>query len=185
MKQPKRLPVVLSKEEVSRLINVTDNLKHKTILLLIYSAGLRLEELLDLKISDIDSKRLKIHIVQGKGKKDRYAILSEKVITVLHRYFNEYHPTEFLIEGRAGGRYSEKSVQTIMKQALAKAEISKKATVHTLRHSFATHLLDDGTDIRFIQELLGHVRLETTQIYTYVSSRSVDKIKSPVDGLDI
>ncbi|MCB0374679.1 MAG: tyrosine-type recombinase/integrase [Sinomicrobium sp.] len=185
MKKPQTLPVVLSKEEINRLIKVTSNLKHKTILLLIYSAGLRLGELLNLKIADIDSKRLNIHIVQAKGKKDRYVVLSEKVLNLLREYFRKYKPVEYLIEGAKGGRYSDKSVQSIMKQSLKKASIRKKATVHSLRHSFATHLLDEGTDIRFIQELLGHVRLETTQIYTHVSSRSINKIKSPADNLDI
>ncbi len=185
MKKPQKLPVVLSKEEVKRLLTVTNNLKHKTILLLIYSAGLRLSELLNLKVADIDSRRMKIHVVQGKGKKDRYVVLSEKTLAVLRAYFKEYKPQDYLVEGAKGGRYSDKSVQSIMKQALQKAGIKKKATVHTLRHSFATHLLDDGTDIRFIQELLGHVRLETTQVYTHVSSRAIDKIKSPADSLDI
>lgn len=185
MKRSKTLPVVLSKEEITRLIKATQNLKHKTILLMIYSAGLRLGELLDLKIADIDSKALKIHIVQGKGNKDRYVPLSEKALDVLRQYFRTYKPAEYLIEGAQGGRYSEKSVQSVMKQALKRAAIRKKATVHTLRHSFATHLLDEGTDIRYIRELLGHVRLETMQIYTHVSSYSINKIKSPADSLDI
>jgi integrase/recombinase XerD len=185
MKKPQTLPAVLSKEEVSKLFKVTSNLKHKTILLLIYSAGLRLGELLNLKIGDIDSQRLKIHVRQAKGKKDRYVVLSEKLLGLLRAYYKEYNPKDFLIEGAKGGRYSDKSVQSVMKQALKKAGIRKKATVHTLRHSFATHLLDEGTDIRFIQELLGHVRLETTQIYTHVSTRSINKIKSPADSLDI
>lgn len=185
MKKPQTLPAVLSKTEVSKLIKGTLNIKHKTILLLIYSAGLRLGELLNLKIGDIDSSRYKIHVIQGKGKKDRYVVLSEKVLMILREYFKAYKPKDFLFEGVQGGRYSEKSVQSIMKQAIVKAGIKKNATVHTLRHSFATHLLDDGTDIRFIQELLGHKRLETTQIYTHVSSRSINKIKSPADSLDI
>jgi site-specific recombinase XerD len=185
MKRPKILPVVLSKEEISRLIRATPNLKHKTILLMTYSAGLRLAELLNLKIADIDSKSLKIHVVQGKGKKDRYLPLSEKTLDLLRQYVKQYKPAEYLIEGVRGGRYSDKSVQSVMKQALKRAGIRKKATVHTLRHSFATHLLDEGTDIRFIQELLGHVRLETTQIYTHVSSYSINKIKSPADSLEL
>ncbi|HES59292.1 MAG TPA: hypothetical protein ENO18_02580 [Caldithrix sp.] len=185
MKRPKTLPVVLSKQEITRLIKSTQNVKHKTILLLIYSAGLRLGELLNLKIADIDSKALKIHIVQGKGKKDRYVPLSEKALELLRQYFKAYKPVEFIIEGAKGGRYSDKSVQSVMQQALKRAGIRKKATVHTLRHSFATHLLDEGTDIRYIQELLGHVRLETTQIYTHVSSYSINQIKSPADALDI
>jgi len=170
---------------VQKLIKVTNNIKHKTILLLIYSAGLRLGELLNLKIGDIDPKRVKVHVRQAKGKKDRYVVLSEKLLPLLREYYKKYKPKDYLIEGAKGGRYSDKSVQSIMKQAVKKAGIRKKATVHTLRHSFATHLLDDGVDIRFIQELLGHVRLETTQIYTHVSTRSADKIKSPADKLEI
>lgn len=185
MKKPDTLPVVLSREEVKKLVTVTSNLKHKVILLLIYSAGLRLGELLNLRIGDIDSGRMKIHVRQAKGKKDRYVVLSEKLLPLLREYYGKYRPRDYLIEGVKGGRYSEKSVQSIMKQALKKAGIRKKATVHTLRHSFATHLLDDGLDIRFIQELLGHVRLETTRVYTHVSTRSANKIKSPLDGLDI
>lgn len=185
MKKPQSLPVVLSKEEISKLIRSTKNLKHKSILLLIYSGGLRLSELLNLKLTDIHSQRKKIHVVQGKGKKDRYVVLSDVALNNLREYFKVYNPQYYLIEGASGGQYSEKSVQSIMKQALQRAGIKKKATVHTLRHSFATHLLDDGTDIRFIQELLGHKRLETTQIYTHVSSRSINKIKSPADSLDI
>ena len=185
MKKPDTLPVVLSREEVKKLITVTSNLKHKVILLLIYSAGLRLGELLNLRIGDIDSGRMKIHVRQAKGKKDRYVVLSEKLLPLLREYYGKYRPRDYLIEGVKGGRYSEKSVQSIMKQALKKAGLRKKATVHTLRHSFATHLLDDGLDIRFIQELLGHARLETTRVYTHVSTRSANKIKSPLDGLDI
>ncbi len=121
----------------------------------------------------------------GKGKKDRYVVLSEKALTILREYYKEFQPKEFVIEGQKGGRYSQSSVQSIIKAALKKAGIRKKASAHTLRHSFATHLLDDGTDIRYIQELLGHKKLETTQIYTHVSSHSIEKIKSPFDSLDI
>ncbi len=185
LKKPITLPVVLSKDEIIKLIKVTGNLKHKTILLLIYSAGLRLGELLNLKIGDIDSKSMKIHIKQGKGKKDRYIMLSGNVLKLLREYYKIYKPKEFFVEGQNGGKYSPKSVQSVFKRSLQKAGIKKKATVHSLRHSFATHLLDDGTDIRYIQELLGHKRLETTQIYTHVSSYSINKIKSPADKLDL
>ena len=185
LRKPNRLPVVLSKKNVVKLIKVTSNLKHKTILLLIYSAGLRLVELLNLKLGDIDSETMKIHIRQSKGKKDRYIMLSENVLKLLREYYKSYKPKDYIIEVQKGGKYSPKSVQNIFKAALKRANIKKKATVHTLRHSFATHLLDNGTDIRYIQELLGHKRLETTQIYTHISSYSINKIKSPADNLDL
>lgn len=125
------------------------------MLLLIYSAGLRLGELLELKIGDIDSESMKIHVRQGKGEKDGYIMLSENVLNLLRKYYLTYKPKEYIFEGKDAGKYSPKSVQSVFKRALKKAGIKKKATVHTLRHSFATHLLDEGTDIRYIQELLG------------------------------
>ncbi len=185
LRKPSNLPIVLSAKEINIILKITKNLKHKTIFLLIYSGGLRLGELINLKISDIHSEAMKIHIKQGKGKKDRYIMLSENVLKVLREYYKVYKPKEFIIEGLKGGKYSPKSVQSVFKRSLQNSGIRKKATVHTLRHSFATHLLDDGTDIRYIQELLGHKRLETTQIYTHVSSYSINKIKSPADKLDI
>jgi len=184
-RKPTTLPSVLSTKDISKILEVTKNLKHKTILILIYSAGLRLGELLNLELGDINSESMKIHIRGAKGKKDRYVMLSENVLELLREYYKQYHPKKYIIEGQNGGKYSPKSVQSIFKRALQKAGIRKKATVHTLRHSFATHLLDDGTDIRYIQELLGHKRLETTQIYTHVSSYSINKIKSPADKLKI
>lgn len=185
LRKPSTLPTILSAKEISIILSATENIKHKTILLLIYSGGLRLGELINLKITDIDSEAMKIHVRQGKGKKDRYIMLSENVLYLLRKYYKLYKPKEFIIEGQKGGIYSPKSVQSVFKTSLKKAGIKKKATVHSLRHSFATHLLDDGTDIRYIQELLGHKRLETTQIYTHVSSYSINKIKSPADLLDI
>ncbi|MBU2507671.1 MAG: tyrosine-type recombinase/integrase [Bacteroidetes bacterium] len=184
-RKPSTLPTVLSAKEISKILQVTKNIKHKTILLLIYSAGLRLGKLLNLRIGDIDSESMKIHVKQGKGKKDRYVMLSENMLKMLREYYKVYKPKEFIIEGQKGGKYSPKSVQSIFNAALKKTGIKKKATVHTLRHSFATHLLDEGTDIRYIQELLGHKRLATTQIYTHVSSYSINKIKSPADHLII
>lgn len=185
LRKPHKLPLSLSKEEIQKILKVTKNIKHKTILLLLYSAGLRLGELINLKIEDIDSSAMKIHIHQAKGKKDRYVMLSQSALTMLRQYYISYHPKEYIFEGQKGGQYSPKSVQTLFKSSLKKAGIRKKATIHTLRHSFATHLLDDGTDIRYIQELLGHKRLETTQIYTHVSSYSINKIKSPADDLKL
>jgi integrase/recombinase XerD len=184
-RRPSKLPVVLSQKDIYKLMKVTVNLKHKTILLLIYSAGLRLGELLNLKLGDIDSSSMKIHIRESKGKKDRYIMLSKNALKLLREYYNSYKPKEYIIEGQYGGNYSPTSVQNIFRTALKKAGINKSATVHTLRHSFATHLLDEGTDIRYIQELLGHKRIETTQIYTHVSSYSINKIKSPADNLII
>jgi len=185
LRKPTQLPTVLSVKDISKILTVSTNLKHKTILILIYSGGLRLGELINLKIGDIDSESMRIHIRKAKGKKDRYIMLSENVLILLREYYKAYKPKNFIIEGRDGGKYSPQSVQSVFKKALQKSGIRKKATVHTLRHSFATHLLDDGTDIRYIQELLGHKRLETTQIYTHVSSYSINKIKSPADKLKI
>jgi site-specific recombinase XerD len=185
LRKPSVLPIVLSASDVSKILSTISNIKHKTILFIIYSGGLRLGELLELKIGDIDSESMRIHVREAKGKKDRYVMLSENVLYLLREYYKVYKPKDYIFEGQKGGKYSSKSVQNIFKKALQKSGIRKKATVHTLRHSFATHLLDDGTDIRYIQELLGHKRIETTQIYTHVSSHSINKIKSPADKLNI
>ncbi len=184
-KREKKLPVILSEEETAKILLSSRNLKHRTILTVIYSSGLRLSELLNLKIADIDFNRMLIHVVSGKGKKDRYTILSPKLSDMLEKYIYAYQPSEYLFEGQGGGRYSPKSVQNIMKRAVLNAGITKHATVHSLRHSFATHLLENGTDLRYIQELLGHASSRTTEIYTHVSKRSIGKIKSPLDNLDI
>ncbi|MFY0684624.1 MAG: tyrosine-type recombinase/integrase [Balneola sp.] len=185
MKKPSTIPEVLSVEEVQRLLNSFTNLKHKAIFTLCYSAGLRLGEILNIKISDIDSDRMQIRINQAKGKKDRYSLLSPKVLELLRKYVSEYKPKEYLFEGQNGGKYSSASVQQLMRKHRKKANIKKKATPHTLRHSFATHLLDNGTDIRFIQELLGHQHISTTQIYTHVSSKNLKDVKSPIEDIDI
>jgi integrase/recombinase XerD len=181
-KREKVLPNVLSKEEVLRIIEVTNNLKHKTLLALIYSAGLRISEALSIKPQDIDSKRMLIHIKNAKGKKDRYTLLSEKVLVLLREYFSIYKPKEYLFEGQFGGSYSSRSAQTVLKEAVKKARIDKPVSLHTLRHSFATHLLESGTDLRYIQDLLGHSSPKTTMIYTHVSSTSLKKIKNPFDN---
>jgi len=185
MKKPSRIPVVLSVQEVERFLNSFSNLKHKAIFTLIYSAGLRIGELLNLKMEDIDSDRMQIRIHQGKGQKDRYSILSKKVLELLREYVKEYQPKEYLFEGQGGGKYSSSSIQALMRRHKKKCGITKKATPHTLRHSFATHLLDNGTDTRFIQELLGHKHISTTQIYTHVSSRTLKDVKSPVEDLKL
>lgn len=182
-RKEKKLPAVLSIEEVKLIINNTVNLKHKTLLSLIYSAGLRIGEALELKVSDIDSKRMLIHIKQAKGKKDRYTLLSPKFLELLRNYYVVYKPKNYLFEGQKSEKYTNTSAQSVLKKAVIKSNISKKVTLHTLRHSFATHLLEKGTDIRYIQELLGHNSPKTTMIYTHVSETSIKKIKNPFDDL--
>ncbi|MDX2194978.1 MAG: tyrosine-type recombinase/integrase [Cytophagales bacterium] len=179
------LPVVLSVEEVMRIIKAIDNIKHKTIIMLCYSSGLRLSELVNLQVADIDSHRMQISVKTGKGKKDRYTILSEKLLPLLREYYKIYKPKVYLFEGKDGGRYSERSVQSIVKEAVIKAKVIKHVSVHTLRHSFATHLLESGTDLRYIQTLLGHSSSKTTEIYTHVTSKALSGIKSPLDNLEI
>lgn len=186
LERPKReskLPVVLSKEEVNDIFKQVDNLKHQCILNLIYSAGLRISEVVNLKIKDIDSKRMLIHIRDGKGKKDRFSLLSERILLILRDYYLEYKPKVYIFEGQKGGMYSVRSIEKVFKNALNKTKIKKDATVHTLRHSFATHLLESGTDIRYIQELLGHSSSRTTEIYTHVTTKGLSNIKSPFDSI--
>ena len=183
MKNEHKLPPVLSKNEVTRILDATSNLKHKTILSLVYSAGLRISEVVALKPGDVDTERMCIHIRQGKGKKDRVTILSKKAVNLLASYRGIYLPALWLFPGIVPKRHiSARSVESFFKKALEKAAVEKRATVHTLRHSFATHLLESGTDIRYIQELLGHKNIKTTAIYTHVSRYQLNKIKSPFDN---
>lgn len=177
------LPTVLSKEEVNLLFKQIENIKHKAVAMLIYSSGLRLGELVDLKIADIDSNRMQICVKQGKGRKDRYTLLSKRMLEILRTYFSQYHPKVWLFEGAAGGQYSRKSVQLIIQDAARKSGIKKKISVHTLRHSFATHLLEAGVDLRYIQSLLGHASSKTTEIYTHITTKGFDQIVSPLDDL--
>ena len=178
-----RLPVVLSKPEVRSILRQIRNPKHHAILSTIYASGLRLSELIHLKITDIDSKRMLIHIRQSKGKKDRMVPLSSQLLHELRAYYRKYQPTEYLFEGEKGGAYGRSSVQQIFRKAKCAAGIQKKATVHTLRHSFATHLLEAGTDLRMIQVLLGHSSSKTTEIYTHVSNQYIQQVISPLDTL--
>lgn len=183
-KKAKTLPNVLSKEDVKAILEAHGNIKHKAMLCLIYSCGLRRSELLNMKIVDIDSKRNIIMIKQGKGKKDRIVPLSQKILEMLRDYFKAYKPAFWLFEGQnKSEQYSEKSLENVLKQALKKANITKPVSLHWLRHSYATHLLESGTDLRYIQELLGHNSSRTTEIYTHVSTKSLQKIKSPFDDL--
>jgi integrase/recombinase XerD len=184
-KKPQKLPTVLSEEEIETLLEQPENLKHKCILFLIYSAGLRISEAVNMKVSDIDSKRNLIVVRGGKGKKDRTTLLSHKLLEMLRHYYKLFKPKEYLFEGETGGQYSVTTIQKVFNKALATSGIRKKATVHSLRHSFATHLLERGTDLRYIQVLLGHESSKTTEIYTHVTKKAVDKIVSPLDNLNL
>lgn len=183
-KKEKKLPKVLAEEEVIKIFNAASNLKHKAILILIYSAGLRVSEVTQLKVKDIDSKRMLIHIDQGKGRKDRYTLLSTAALRVLRKYAQIERPSDWLFPGGNKDDFlTERSVQKIFKNACSQAGITKDVSVHALRHSFATHLLEGGTDLRYIQELLGHESSRTTEVYTHVSNNNLSKIESPLDRL--
>ena len=182
-KKPLTLPKMLSKTEVKKLFRVTTNLKHKLALQLSYGMGLRVSEVVVLKIKDIDSKRMVVHVRGAKGKKDRYVPLPESILPLLREYYITYKPKVFLLEGQYGGAYAKSSLQQVFKKTMLKAGIKKEIGIHGLRHSYATHLLESGADMRFIQELLGHNSIKTTQVYTKVTPRSISKIKSPLDSL--
>lgn len=183
-KKEKKLPKVLLVEEIEQILKHCTNLKHKCILMTLYSGGLRRSELINLKIADIDSKQMLIRITDSKGNKDRHTLLSETLLKLLRDYLKFYKPMYWLFEGQGGGQYSATSIENVMRKALKKAQINKHATPHTLRHSFATHLLEQGINLRYIQELLGHSSTKTTEIYTHVSSRQLSKIKNPLDNLN-
>ena len=177
------LPTVLSKDEVARIFSMIDNLKHKTLLITIYSSGLRISELLNLKVSDIDSSRMVMYVHNGKGRKDRLTPLSVKLLELLRAYYKKYRPDTYLFEGyKSGMQYSSTSVRKILKRAVKKTGIKKRVTPHTLRHSYATHLLESGIDLRYIQVLLGHSSPATTQIYTHVSTGRILSVESPFDS---
>ena len=182
-KKPSILPKVINAQDIKKLFEVTTNLKHNTMLKLCYGMGLRVSEIVQLKISDIDSKNMQVFIEKAKGKKDRYANLPESILTQLRAYFLQYKPKKYLFEGQYGGQYSTRSAQKVFNDALQKAKINKSIGIHSLRHSFATHLIEAGTDISFIQELLGHNDLKTTLRYTHVSKKTIKNIKSPLDTL--
>lgn len=184
-KVPKKLPVVLSQDEVLRIFSATKNLKHLAALMVIYSGGLRVGEAVKLKLSDIDRERMSIRVRQGKGAKDRYTILGERALEVLREYWHAYHPQDWLFPGKKAGNYlSVSSIQCAFRGSLSKTRISKKASVHTLRHSFATHLLEHGIDLYFIQRLLGHTSSKTTSVYIHVARKNIASLKSPIDFLE-
>ena len=181
-KKDKKLPVVLSQEEVSEILTSVSNIKHKLILMLIYSAGLRVSEVVRLRPDDIDIQRKLIHIRGAKGRKDRYTILSDVAMETLSFYLKSYQPEKWLFPGQKDGMHvTTRTVQRIFEEAVKKASICKNVSVHSLRHSFATHLLESGVDLRYIQELLGHKSSKTTEVYTHVSNKDMGKIKSSLD----
>lgn len=184
-KKEKRLPEVLSIIEIKEILAQLKNLKHKTLVSLLYSCGMRIGEALSLKLNAIDLKRSLLHIKSGKGKKDRYVPLSKTMKVLLIRYYTHYKPKIYVFEGRDDAQYSAVSSRQILKRAVHNTSITKHVTLHTLRHSYATHLLENGTDLRFIQELLGHNSPKTTMIYTHVSRTSLEKIKNPFDDFVI
>jgi|SRR5688500_10668422 len=185
-KRSKKLPNVLSKEEVKAILSASKNIKHRAMLSLLYSCGLRRSELLQLRITDVDSGRKLLIVRQSKGRKDRVVPLSEKIIATLREYYKTFKPKTWLFEGqKEGDPYSEKSLENVLKQAVAKTKIKKPVSLHWLRHSYATHLLESGTNLRYIQEILGHSSSRTTEIYTHVSTISLQQIKSPFDDLGI
>lgn len=179
-----KLPLVLSGAEVAAIFKAVENVKHRSMLMLIYSAGLCLRELTNLRLADIQFDRKRVFVQGGRGKKDRYSLLSEKMAACLREYLYEHRIRHWLYEGRDGGKYSNRSVEAVFQQAIKKAGVQKSATVRTLRHSFAAHLLERGTDIHHVQELLGHESLKTTSIYTHLAHKNKQRLTSPLDGLD-
>jgi integrase/recombinase XerD len=181
----KKLPVVLSQQEIQAIFSATRNLKHRVVLMTIYSAGLRISEVVHLKVSDIDSQRMTIRVQQGKGQKDRYTLLSQRTLEVLRAYWKEYRPSGWLFPGKPETEpLSVSSVQRVFEKVLLRARIKKPASVHTLRHSFATHLLEAGTDLYHIQRLLGHTSPKTTAIYLHLSRKNLGGLTSPLDLLE-
>lgn len=181
-KKSKKLPTVLSYQELIRLLQVTKNIKHRTILALLYSSGLRISEVLNLKINHIEFSRKQIFVNNGKGRKDRYVTLAESVIPLIENYLVTYTPKLYFFEGEQGQQYSDSSVRKFLKKSCQLAHITSNVSPHTLRHSYATHLLEQGVGIRHIQELLGHAKPETTMIYTHVARKDLLSIKSPLDN---
>ena len=185
-RRPKKVPAVLSQDEILRVFAVVDNGRHKAILMTAYACGLRVSEVIALKIEDIDSKRMLVHVRQGKGQRDRLVPLSRRLVDVLRVYWSVFRPKVWLFPGiKPDTHVSTRAVQRAAVLAFLRAGITKRATLHTLRHSFATHLLEAGTDIRVLQSLLGHFRLSTTQLYNHVTRQQVTATKSPLDLIGI
>ena len=179
------LPVVFNESEIISLLGCVSNIKHKCMLMLAYSSGLRLGEIVRLKLSDIDRERMQIRVEESKGKKDRYTKLSSRFLVTYDQYLEEHKPVVYVFNGAKGGIYSASSVQNMMTETLKKSGITKDASVKTLRHTFATHSLENGVDLRYIQSMMGHASSKTTEVYTHITTKGFDQIKSPMDNLDI
>lgn len=186
-RREKKLPIVLSMEEVAKMISLTKNLKHKALIALIYSSGMRRNEIRELRPFAIDSQRMQIHVKQGKGKKDRYTILSQKVLDLLRIYYKKERPAKYLFEPdcKKGIKYGESTLNKIVKIAAKKAGIKKNVTIHTLRHCFATHLLEQGVNIMIIKELMGHTSVKTTSVYLHLANINPVNIVSPLESMEI
>jgi site-specific recombinase XerD len=182
-KKPMLLPKALNKDEIKKIFSVTQNIKHNLILKLVYGMGLRVSEIVNLKIEHIDSNTMQVLVACAKGKKDRYVNLPTSVLVEMREYYKIYKPKTFLFEGIHHEQYSVRSAQAVFKNAMKKANINKTIGIHGLRHSYATHLLQQGTDIRYIKDLLGHNDIRTTTIYTQVTNNSLQNIMSPLDSL--
>jgi site-specific recombinase XerD len=182
MRREKKLPVILSYHEVQTILSGIANIKHRAVLITIYSAGLRLSEALHLRVVDIDSQRMLIRVDQGKGHKDRYTILAERALTILREYWKACQPVNWLFPGDRNDRpMGPSTIQRVFKLARERAGIQKPASVHTLRHCFATHMLEAGTDIYYIQQLLGHGSTRTTSIYLHLGKKALSRATSPLD----
>jgi site-specific recombinase XerD len=184
-KKSDKLPIVLSQSEIQRMFDVCDNLKHKTILAVLYSTGIRVSELLNLKWKHIDRSRMVINIIAGKGKKDRQVPLNNQLITILEKYYKQYRTREYVFAGQKDERYSERSVGEVVKQLSEKAGINKRVYTHLIRHCSFTHMVEEGTDINIIQKIAGHSNVKTTHIYTHISHNIISKINSPLKNIQL
>lgn len=182
-KAEKKLPIVLSQDEVQRMFDVCENLKHKVILALLYSCGLRVSELLNLKWSNVDRSRMIINVIAGKGKKDRQVMLAQPLLQLLEVYCREYKTKEYILSGQFSNQYSAKSVGQVMKQLAQKANINKRVYTHLMRHNCFTHMVENGIDINLIQKLAGHNNVKTTMVYTHISDNIISKINSPLNAI--
>lgn len=184
-RKEQNLPIVLSQQEIQRMFSVCENTKHRVILALLYSTGLRVSELLNLKFSHIDRTRMVINIIGGKGNKDRQVMLDESVLKLLEKYYYEYTPKEFVLNGQSGCQYTASSIRQVIKQLAEKAGINKRVWVHLIRHCSFTHLVEQGVDINLIQRLAGHANVKTTSIYTHISHNIISKIPSPIKSIKL